>query len=508
MKYLAVIILIALFTLSGCQNSEAPIADPPDEPTIESTGHETVPPTGFSSNSDIAREEFTDEGKAIVYVGAFSSGSDGIRQAFEWLQTASKIFINPEYEIRIIDYGDMSVSDALYRLNLDILSGRPPDMLMTFGMPVEKYVSQDLLYDMNDWFDEADFFEGPFQAMKTGGKLYEISPGLSVTSLYGLSSNIGESDTITFSELFNAWERFKGVDKTFLTGFTNEQICSLLVSMSESLFVDKKTASCSFDSPEFIGLLEFCMKLPDERTITHIERDSSYLDILELAHANYLKRRVPEYIFPISVGEGESLLGLFSTARSKTDGRYENWHGYIPMFLNGAEVTYVGIPGICKAIVNMEFPLATMASSKNLTGVKLFIDATMKLSFAMFGQYDHKLIPLRLDVYHKDMQNWSETYKELMKFAGIDPDIIAESVLYYEGLKPYSKTEQMEFYNLVNNTQLAIRAPADPYGSDMTFNVDPIIADELKALFGGTQNARRTAELIQMRYSIYLEEQR
>ncbi len=80
----------------------------------------------------------------------------------------------------------------------------------------------------------------------------------------------------------------------------------LLISSVESQFVDESTSTCNFDGPEFIKLLEFCKKLPDETEALNLDADNPDLQ----GSPMYQFLSLPDIFYAISVKKGESLLAM------------------------------------------------------------------------------------------------------------------------------------------------------------------------------------------------------
>jgi ABC-type glycerol-3-phosphate transport system substrate-binding protein len=498
---LIIFVLVALF--AGCRGSTSAPSD------SDSTAPEITPTLKLED-----RQDYTEDGKAIIYIGAFSSGNYEITEAYSRLENAVNLFNakSKTYKSEIIDYGDLSAREALYRLNAEIIAGKMPDMLLTFGMPAEKYASLGFLYDMNDWFDPSEYFTGPLNSMRTDGKLYEVSPGITVTGFYGLSSNLGSSGELSLDELYTVWERFNADGtKAFVSGMPNELICLLLISSSESQFVDINTYTCSFNSPDFIKLLEFCKKLPDNPVALDLDSNSSDLQGSSLG-ASF--KPLPDTHYPLSVKKGEALLGMLSSSR--TWGFPYGPHALMTYILDNTDVTFVGIPGSKSSMVYMEFPLAVSASSKNLDGAREFIDGLWSISFMNRAPGDFVMLPLKRSTLDKFVQANKDKYAFNGKEAIFDVSAGLD--------EPYSLADFEGFLKFVDEAQLPVRTPIALYIPPYSITnisraaqkqapqpssfVNPIIAEEIQAFFAGTQNAKRTAELIQSRYSIYLEEQR
>ena len=505
---LIIFILVTLF--AGCRAS-APNTAPSSS---ESDAHEITPLPQIED-----RQELSEDGKAIIYIGAFSGGNFEIVEAYIRLENAVNLFNakSKKYKSQIIDYGDASTREALYRLNAEIIAGHMPDMLLTFGMPAEHYASLGLLYDMNDWLEPSEYFTGPLDSMRTDGKLYEVSPGITVTGFYGLSSNLGSSGELSLDELYAAWEKFNtDGTKSFIAGVSNELICLLLISSIESNFFDKNAFTCSFNSPEFIKLLEFCKKLPDNPEALNLDPDDSDLQGSSLG-TSY--KPLPDTHYPLSVNKGEALLGMLSSSR--TWGIPYGPHALMIYNLDGKEVTFIGIPGAKSSSVYMEFPVAVSAYSKNLDGTREFIDQLWSLSFMNRYPDDLVMLPLKRSTLDKLVKYFMDKLDKEQYIEIRDENML---MLLDDNTKPYTLTDFEGFIKFVDEAHLLVRTPIaiymPPYSisylqpkaqkqaqSPSSF-INPIIVEEIQAFFAGTQDSSRTAKLIQSRYSIYLEEQR
>ena len=509
-KYSILFLLLVIMTsITACtvpdSSSYTIQSDTENTDVLESS---SPPPT----SSYIPTPEPSESGKTIMTIGAFSASNDDIESAFVWLEQAVFYFNSTgyrEHEMRVIDYGDLTDPSSFLRLNAHIVTDAAPDLLLTFGMPVENYIASDMLYDMSDWFDSDEFFTGPFEAMKTDNKLFEISPAINVTALYGLPGALEHTDDMTLDELHAIWEGFNDGSKSFLIGLSNIEFCYLVVTATTRQYVDDSTNTCNFDSPEFIQLLEFCLNLPEGTIPLEVGADESYLEYLSGSALRYITR-APEAAFAASVLQGNSLLGVFTTARAKEMGELIDHLAVLRGLLFGETIAYVGIPGANSPAFNMEFPIAVMAGSEHIEIARDFIDTLWNLSF-MTAYGDLRAVPLKRDALDRIVRTRygnTASFAPLMRDEGFDDELIENTLRFIpnSGLKPYTRDEYSEHLEVFNEARLLIRAPAAQYGSDMTFNIHPIIQDELMAFFAGTQDAKRTAELIQMRYSIYLAE--
>jgi hypothetical protein len=394
-------------------------------------------------------------------------------------------------------------------------------------MPVDNYVNLGLLYDMSGWLNPEDFYTGPLEAMKTDGKLYEVSPLITVTSFYGLTKYLGTEGALSLGDIYAAWEKFNvSGDKAFIAGISNELICLLLVSAYEEQFIDRSAASCKFNSPEFIELLEFCNKLPAHPAELDVKSSLGW------SGAKWFITESPDIRRAITVRKEEALLGIMATQRH--GGFQYSTHQYILIGLHGMDYRFIGYPGTNTASVYLEYPLAVSSKAAALEGVRLFINDLWGVK-SVFDERLYKagvtpdvpeMTPLKRTIVEANNEYWVAEHKWLKK--EIDDydygdDMLMYGGLYFEGAPNYTLNEFAELEELIDSASVRVRSPIVSYlppftllqlGKDRQLTAppasslaDPILAEEIQGYFAGIQDVQRTAELIQSRYSVYLSEQ-
>jgi hypothetical protein len=527
MKKLIAIVIIFTIALSACANPTAADVDASATPTAKSlypSAKATPAPTPRLSPTE-KRESVNADGKPLLYIGSFSGGSFEIEDSFIWLDTVVRNFNykwQEQYEARIVDYGDATASDAYYRLNSEIISGQMPDMLITHNLPIDSYAKLGLLYDMSGWLNPEDFYTGPLNAMLTeDGKLYEISPLITVTSFYGLTKYLGKEGAMSLADIYAAWEKFNASgDKVFIAGLSNELICMLLVSGYEEQFVDRSAATCNFNSAEFIELLEFCKKLPAHPAELDVKAklglrggdSSTAFEALDLS-----VRRA------LTVRNEEALLGVFGTQRF--DGTLYMPHQQLMLGLNDADYRFIGYPGANTASVYFEFPFALSSKTPNIEVARIFVDELWE----SFTNQNSSGISM-LHIKRSAVEAINKYYlKEWQDFSKMSDDIdIADNVLLwgninFTGAPDYTLDDFAEFEELINAANVRVHNPITSYLPPLntlqigkyreltaplvsTF-VNPILSEEIQSYFAGIQDVNRAATLIQSRYSVYLSEQ-
>ncbi|MDR0992005.1 MAG: hypothetical protein LBL87_03790 [Ruminococcus sp.] len=179
---------------------------------------------------------------------------------------------NTEYEITINSYYDTATDnsyDAVTALNNDIISGNIPDILIiSSGMPYDSYASKGLFYDINKYLEKDDTINketlNPYvlKALETDGKLYSITKSFSVNALTGKKSVFGDTPKLTTTKID---ETLAAYPEAALMGNTTQgDFINILVSSQLSSFINSETGEVSFNSPEFIDLLNIAKTLPGD----------------------------------------------------------------------------------------------------------------------------------------------------------------------------------------------------------------------------------------------------
>jgi hypothetical protein len=511
-KLIAIFLCIALFiAFAACANSPSntEVIATPTAKNLFPTEKPTPTPTPLITPTE-KREAVNIDGKPVLYVGSFSSGSFEIEDSFIWLDTAVRNFNyrSQDFEARIIDYGNSSAPDAMYRLNTEITSGKMPDILLTHGMPVDSYAKLGLLYDMSGWLKPEEFYTGPLNAMLTAdGKLYEISPLITVTSFYGLTKYVGTEGALTLSDIYAAWENFNASgDKVFIAGLSNELICLLLVSAYEEQFVDRSALTCNFTSPKFIELLEFCKNLPAQPAELDVKANIGWT-------GNAVLLQTPDLHRAVAVRKEEALLGIFGTQR--TTGFHGATHYIQTLALDGMDYRFIGYPGANAASIYSEFPLAVSSKSANTDGAQMFVNGLWE-AFAN----ELPIIPLKRSAMEKTNEHW---LKDWIEFEN-NKTVLFKGGIIVDNSPDYTMEQFSELEAIIDAANVRVRSPIASYLPPFNRNnwsssrqrtappaktlADPILAEEIQSYFGGIQDVNRTAELIQSRYSVYLNEQK
>jgi maltose-binding protein MalE len=178
---------------------------------------------------------------------------------------------NTDYQIQIKSYFDDvdgTVDDRISRLNMDLIAGHAPDILMiNEKMPYNSYAAKGLFADLNPLLEsdqsfKAELNSAALRAMETDGKLYSIARDFTAFGFAGRKSILGEINTITTEQLTELIRTYPDMD--LIGDVDREDFVAGIIGYQLGSFIDKKTGEVTFDSPEFVKLLEVAKALPEE----------------------------------------------------------------------------------------------------------------------------------------------------------------------------------------------------------------------------------------------------
>jgi len=188
---------------------------------------------------------------------------------------------NTEYKLSIKNYGAYNThSDSeagITKLSTEVIAGNGPDILETSWLPVEQYVSKGLLVPISDYLDKdpelsvQGVVEPLRKAMEIDGKLYQTVSRFNVKTTYGLSKVVGTEMGWTFRDMMEARQMLQEGAYTLMDSETRSYIMSEMVYGNLDHFVNWQTGECSFDTPEFVNILNFAKDFPTEFDWTDYE---------------------------------------------------------------------------------------------------------------------------------------------------------------------------------------------------------------------------------------------
>ena len=204
-------------------------------------------------------------GKQIITVGGMGISSDNMIQSavYDFNKKST------EYQIEIRDYYAEATDNGLDEymtlqsaMNLDILAGDGPDIIVGSADLLSIYADKGCLTDFNELmaadvdFNKDDYLANIFKICETDGKLYQICTEFAIDGLVGSASVVGDRKGWTMEE-FAAMadslpEGMRVLNKSNTLQWV--RLSSLFVA-SHDAFVNYSTGQVNFNSELFTQLL-------------------------------------------------------------------------------------------------------------------------------------------------------------------------------------------------------------------------------------------------------------
>ncbi len=365
--------------------------------------------------------------------------------------------------------------DNIDQLNLDIISGNIPDILISdSSIPVENYISKGVFTDLYPFIDgdseldRSDFLQNLLSSCETDGKLYCFTDRFKVYTALGKTSIFGEDMGINMDKLQQiAAARPEGTE-TF-PGVTKQDILTYALELSGDEFIDYKKGTCRFDSDSFIAMMKYA-----NGYIDGIDYDSYFDD-------SFWSR------FDTMFAD-ESALLMTAYLSDYTDiFRFERINF-------GEPVTAVGFP--CENRIGTSFVVDTAFSISEKSDVKQ--EAWEFIRTLLLPKYQDKCdcFPVRTDSLEKSAA-------AAMKH---DPNRVNQAIVIMGQMALASgKGDIGEPQKADIDHMNAVIASADGI---MSYNasIRDIITEEAETFFSGAKTAEEAAQIIQSRVRLYLEE--
>ena len=125
------------------------------------------------------------------------------------------------------------------------------------------------LMDADPDFNRADYLENILEATKVNGKIYSLIPSFNISTISAKTENVGTEPGWTLADLQALMKRFPGA-KAF-SMMTRSEVLNHLSNMTMDSYVNISTGECRFNTPDFVGMLEFINTFPET-----IDWDSYY----------------------------------------------------------------------------------------------------------------------------------------------------------------------------------------------------------------------------------------
>lgn len=384
--------------------------------------------------------------------------------------------------IQIVDYTRYNREEAvsfsgelpaLTHLKNELITGNAPDIIITddtntiFTLGKKGAFSD--LYDFMDNDSEINretILPGIQKALEDSeGHLYSITPAFTIRTLTAKTS-VCNKENWTWEDVFAVYDNAS--DNVYKWKTKTEMFELLLMGQNGLMNFEK--GECYFDSPEFIQMLKFCNRFPDE---VYIPDKFTYPDEFD----EYIRNSAMKYRNDLDIINRPN----FETEIDLSYERYETF---------GEPFTFVGYPSNNGKGGKIE-PYMVISITNTCQGkqgawefIKLLLNKDISDVYGAFS-------PIRSRFEEMLDKTMSSDY-----FGGTDSGYIVSKL--GNNIYPLTQKErdEVERYFLT----------CDSLVSEFDEDVQKICAEEVLAYFAGDKSAEETSKIIQNRVSNLVSE--
>ena len=418
---------------------------------------------------------------------------------------------NDEYRINVVDYSEYATDDdynaGVTKLTTEIISGSVPDIFLTSNLPIDKYAAKGVIADLNTFMDGGNglsrdyFVPQVMSALEKDGKLYELPTSFSVQTAYALSSIASQYDTWNVAAVQDAMTQLQEGATVFSDGWTKNMALSNCLSRNLSAFVDWTTGKCEFDSEAFQQLLAFCNSFPAETS----DGDGA------IAYASSADIAVDDAMWDSDATRITNGKQLMSTIGMYSFDSYI-WNGYAIR----DKITFTGYPTEdgSGSSFGLQMPMAISSVTKYPDAAWDFVCSIIKKMNTIDENNYYYGFPISQAAFDAEMTDiMTEQYQldengEQVDWDGDgEPDkairgsyeTMENGETVYKDVYALTQEDIDQILGVINNTHSVY---------DYDQEILDIITDEVAAYFAGDKDVQTTANMIQSRVNLYVQEQR
>ena len=411
--------------------------------------------------------------KEVITLGSVYGAYDVANQIIDFNKASDT------YRIKLVDYSEFNTPDdwdaGRKRFYSDLTGGNAPDIIVPEASDVQNLIDKGVFTDLTPLMENSeglkkeDLVKNARSVFAKDDKLYCIFPTFTVEAIQMKNKNYKEG--MTMDDIM-AWEKATG--KTALSDeMTKYSVLRSFMSLSMDAFLDTKTGKCSFDSDEFVKLLEYANKYP-------MEIDESYWQDYDYQKYIYEFRNDDSLINFAYVDD-------FSSYNWNAKYRF----GEIPT------LTGLPVPGSDGATLNIDTVFGISSKSKKKEAAWEFVKACFTSEYYAKRGWGIPSVEKELDAMAKKAT-------EHQKYIDEDGNEVIQDDSYFlidheETIDPLTEAEVAKLKDFVVNVESI-------YTWDEELN--SIVDEETQGYFEGQKSAKEVAAIIQSRLQIYINERK
>ncbi len=359
----------------------------------------------------------------------------------------------------------------------DMTSGKVADIICTDSLNFESFANKGIFMDIyelmgEDYFNDETFFTNFFDAITYKEQLQRIAFSFSVETLAAKSEYVGEEEHVTMERFMELVKNPPNGMEVFPKMTKQQALYTLCMANMSSYYVDTVNATCSFNTPDFVELLELCNTFPEEEEIDYENMTDQqwelYWEEREMAYRND-KALFKDVYFDRPSDMHEIAKGDFGTE----------------------DVTFIGYPvkeeNVSGGIFAPSFTISVSSQTNYKEEIRSFIDYMLSPEYQKTLSWE---MPVNRNVFREkgaEAVNSTEEYEKYYYLASEEFEI---------GYPTQEEIDRMEAY-------------IDGLSRSRTYDesIYEIVYEEADMFLKGDQSAQQAADMIQSRVSLYLSEQ-
>lgn len=371
---------------------------------------------------------------------------------------------NEEYKILVRDYGSAQTT-GIDRLTVDLNAGNLPDIFYLEDIDQQILINKGYLEDLWPYIDSDSelnretLVEPLFDAMSIDGKLYTFTNGFNIETTVALKAVVGEESGWSLSRFRELAEETPELEYLGVLWCTQDSVLEQVIDLYAQQFVDWEAGEATFDSPEFIELMEYVAMYPQSQN-------------------SYTKEEL------YGLAEGKIL--YWKVTHSGIEVYDWKTTTYISVSDKTAVVHkgYPGLPGN-GSVFQPELQLAMTATGEHKDVVWSFLRTLVleeNLDVTDYGpSKTYNCFPANRELLEQMIQQYNDKQSQMIQG------------------EPWSQEDIDAFYDLINGITVVVRPQEQLEG---------IIRDEISRFLSGQQDAQTAAKAIQNRVQLCLDEQK
>lgn len=405
------------------------------------------------------------------------------------------------HRIEVADYS--SYEDPSEQINLDITSGKIPDIIDVGYMPKELYIKKGFLADLYPLIEKdseikkEDFIDTVRTTLEHNGKLYYLPVSFRINALAGSKKIFGNIEGWSFEDMEKIYNNMPE-GSSFMHNMTSEWFVQNMLSSQMENFVNYDTGEVNLDSEEFINMIEFSKNFKDNKLDT--SSDDSYI----------MSSGGPGSDVEISCNDASYELIKKGKVLLKLMEMYDFSDIQIneKLFKDQGGYNVISYPSPDKdnklSICSSGNYFAISEKCEDKEGAWSFLHRFYTYKFQKdYGGSSLNGFPVRQDAMDKRIE-YAMATKPYTDDDGTKVHPVTNYSYNYGGfkitLKPYTK-EQMDIFR-----SMLSRIGAETDLSSSYNEIPKIIEEETKSVYAGDKTAKEAAGIIQSRVSIYVNE--